>query len=208
MSSPDSDDPDSRTPGNYPSDYLSDYHSLPPGQDPALDGDSDHSPPYRPPPSLSPSPPPPRQRRRTHTATQDNDDDIDEDDALSAWDIAQARMRREEGSYSPPSSADSAELHATRPNRWRGAPSTWRGMTAGDRAVWEAMEGGRKKELGVHLVGTWGVRGGRRRGRAMVSFLGEDVRGWSADFCRRLKMGTMRIAGRIPALGLRGRGGR
>lgn len=175
MSSPDSDDPDSRTPGNYPSEYPSDYHSPPPGQDPALDDDSNHSSPYRPPPSLSPTPPPPRQRRRTPTATQDNYDDIDEDDALTAWDIAQARMRREEGSYSPPSSADSAELHATRPNRWTGAPSTWRGLTEGDRAIWEAMEGQRKKELGVHLVGAWGVRGGRRRGRAMVSFFSGEM---------------------------------
>ncbi|KAK0745791.1 hypothetical protein B0T18DRAFT_326037 [Schizothecium vesticola] len=73
---------------------------------------------------------------------------------------------QEEGSYSPPSSADSEELRATRPNRWTGAPSTWRGLTEGDRAVWKAMEGGRKKELGVHLVGAWGVRRGRRRGRA------------------------------------------
>lgn len=169
MSSPDSDDPDSRTPGNYPSDY----HSPPPASDPAPDGeDSNYSSPYHPPPSLSPTPPPPRQRRRTPTATHDNDDDdMNEDDALTAWDMAQARMRREEGSYSPPSSADSAELRATRPNRWTGAPSTWRGLTEGDRAVWEAMEGGRKKELGVHLVGAWGVRGGRRRGRAMVCFL-------------------------------------
>ena len=166
MSSPDSDvDTDSRTPGNYPSDYPSDYHSPAP--------DSNHSSPYHPdnppPPSHSPTPPPPKQHRPT--PIHDDEVDVDESDALAAWDLAQARMRyQQEGSYSPPSSADSEELRATRPNRWTGAPSTWRGLTEGDRAVWKAMEGGRKKELGVHLVGAWGVRRGRRRGRVVVSF--------------------------------------
>ncbi|KAK1835477.1 hypothetical protein QBC39DRAFT_430698 [Podospora conica] len=82
-----------------------------------------------------------------------------------------------DGSWSPPSSADSEELRATRPNRWTGKASTWKGLTEADRAVWRAMEGEQKKDLSVHLMAAWGLRGGKRRGRVVTPEDGDDEQG-------------------------------
>ncbi|KAK4456843.1 hypothetical protein QBC42DRAFT_51488 [Cladorrhinum samala] len=70
----------------------------------------------------------------------------------------------DEWSPSTPSihSADSGELHETRPNRWKGHPSTWRTWTKNERRVWQGLEGTRKKDLGIHLFNVWGVRNGYR----------------------------------------------
>lgn len=62
------------------------------------------------------------------------------------------------------SSPDSEDLHETRPNRWRGHPSTWRTWTENDRQTWTALENVRKEALGVHLYNAYGLRRGYRRG--------------------------------------------
>lgn len=63
-----------------------------------------------------------------------------------------------------PSSPASSDLHATRPNRWRGHPSTWKTWTEADRQVWTALENARKADLAVHLYNAAGLRRGWRRG--------------------------------------------
>lgn len=81
--------------------------------------------------------------------------------------------QEEEWNPSTPSihSADSGELHETRPNRWRGHPSTWKTWTKNERRVWQGLEGTRKKDLGVHLFNVWGVRKGYRETPRDVSVL-------------------------------------
>ncbi|KAM0329373.1 hypothetical protein ACHAQA_004679 [Verticillium albo-atrum] len=48
-------------------------------------------------------------------------------------------------------STASDELHETRPNRWRGALSTWRHMTQEERLLHQNMEQVRNQDLAVHL---------------------------------------------------------
>lgn len=48
-------------------------------------------------------------------------------------------------------SVDSDELRANRPNRWTGAPSSWRTLTEQDRLTYTALEGVRNQDLSVHL---------------------------------------------------------
>ncbi|KAK4100757.1 hypothetical protein N658DRAFT_427192 [Parathielavia hyrcaniae] len=62
------------------------------------------------------------------------------------------------------SDTDSDELHKTRPNRWRGDPSTWRLWTEADRQTWTALENVRKEDLAVHLYNAFGLRRGFRVG--------------------------------------------
>jgi hypothetical protein len=64
---------------------------------------------------------------------------------------------------------DSDELHATRRNRWRGHPSTWKSWTEADRQTWTALENGRKEDLAVHLYNAFGLRRGFRVGPVPVS---------------------------------------
>ena len=61
-------------------------------------------------------------------------------------------------------SIDSEELHETRPNRWTGPGSTWRKLTAEDRAVHAALEGLRNRDLGVHLYNAFALKQKGRRG--------------------------------------------
>jgi hypothetical protein len=68
---------------------------------------------------------------------------------------------------------DSDELHDTRPNRWRGQPSTWRGWTEADRQTWTALENERKGDLAVHLFNAFGLRRGFRVGPVSVAVAGE-----------------------------------
>ncbi|KAH6651206.1 hypothetical protein F5144DRAFT_638898, partial [Chaetomium tenue] len=68
-------------------------------------------------------------------------------------------------STSPSDSAsDSDRLHETRPNRWRGHPSTWKTWTERDRRTWLALENARKEDLAVHLYNAFAVRRGLRVG--------------------------------------------
>lgn len=69
---------------------------------------------------------------------------------------------------SPPrssdSDSDSDRLHETRPNRWRGHPSTWQTWTERDRRAWLALENARKEDLAVHLYNAFALRRGLRVG--------------------------------------------
>lgn len=62
------------------------------------------------------------------------------------------------------SSLDSDELHETRPNRWRGHPSTWKTWTESERRTWAALENERRRDLSVHLFNAFALRRGFRVG--------------------------------------------
>lgn len=62
------------------------------------------------------------------------------------------------------SSLDSDDLHETRPNRWRGHPSTWKDWTESDRRTWAALENVRRGDLSVHLFNAFALRRGFRVG--------------------------------------------
>ncbi|AEO53093.1 hypothetical protein MYCTH_2293968 [Thermothelomyces thermophilus ATCC 42464] len=61
-------------------------------------------------------------------------------------------------------SLDSDELHETRPNRWRGHPSTWKTWTESDRRTWAALENARRGDLSAHLFNAFALRRGFRVG--------------------------------------------
>lgn len=61
-------------------------------------------------------------------------------------------------------SIDSEELHETRPNRWTGPGSTWRKLTAEDRAVHSALEAVRHRDLSVHLYNAFALKRGGHGG--------------------------------------------
>ncbi|EAQ93719.1 hypothetical protein CHGG_01954 [Chaetomium globosum CBS 148.51] len=62
------------------------------------------------------------------------------------------------------SDSDSDRLHETRPNRWRGHPSTWKTWTERERRTWLALENARKEDLAVHLYNVFALRRGLRVG--------------------------------------------
>ncbi|KAK4191899.1 hypothetical protein QBC35DRAFT_486278 [Podospora australis] len=51
-----------------------------------------------------------------------------------------------------------SELHETRPNRWRGNPSTWKGWTNNDRKTWTSLDNLRRQDLSVHLYNAYGLK--------------------------------------------------
>ncbi|KAH6692655.1 hypothetical protein F5X68DRAFT_259269 [Plectosphaerella plurivora] len=55
-------------------------------------------------------------------------------------------------------SIDSDELYETRPNRWRGAPSTWRTLTEEDRLLHNALTQSRNQNLSIHLYNAAALR--------------------------------------------------
>lgn len=55
-------------------------------------------------------------------------------------------------------SIDSDELYETRPNRWRGAPSTWRSWTEEDRLLHTALTQSRNQDLSIHLYNASALR--------------------------------------------------
>ncbi|KAK4166308.1 hypothetical protein QBC43DRAFT_16038 [Cladorrhinum sp. PSN259] len=59
-------------------------------------------------------------------------------------------------------SASTVDLHESRPNRWRGHPSTWKTWTKNERKTWYALENTRNRELAAHLYNVWGLRNGVR----------------------------------------------
>ena len=59
-------------------------------------------------------------------------------------------------------SLSSDDLHESRPNRWRGPKSTWRGLTQNDRSVHTALEKLRNGDLAVHLYNAFALKGKRR----------------------------------------------
>ena len=46
---------------------------------------------------------------------------------------------------------DSDELYETRPNRWKGQPSSWASITEQDRLTYSALEQLRNQDLAIHL---------------------------------------------------------
>ncbi|KAH6853308.1 RNA polymerase I-specific transcription initiation factor-domain-containing protein [Chaetomium sp. MPI-CAGE-AT-0009] len=69
--------------------------------------------------------------------------------------------------------SDSDHLHETRPNRWRGHPSTWKTWTERDRRAWLALENARKEDLAVHLYNAFALRKGLRVGPDVEQSAGE-----------------------------------
>ncbi|KAL1837380.1 hypothetical protein VTJ49DRAFT_3939 [Mycothermus thermophilus] len=78
-------------------------------------------------------------------------------------DSDQCKPDPEDGSASP-GSLESDELRESRPNRFRGHPSTWRTWTEADRQTWVAFENSRRADLAVHLYNAFALRRGLRRG--------------------------------------------
>jgi hypothetical protein len=60
-------------------------------------------------------------------------------------------------------SESSDELYNTRPNRWRGAKSTWRDRNREERAVYDGLEALRRSDLAVHLYNAFALKNGPRR---------------------------------------------
>jgi hypothetical protein len=54
--------------------------------------------------------------------------------------------------------ADSDWLHEHRPNRWRGAASTWKGFNEYDRYGAESLDLLRNQDLSVHLYNAFNVK--------------------------------------------------
>lgn len=52
----------------------------------------------------------------------------------------------------------SDELHENRPNRWKGAKSTWRHVTEEERILWRSMKQLQDENLGVHLYNAFALK--------------------------------------------------
>lgn len=73
-------------------------------------------------------------------------------------------------------STASDELHATRPNRWRGAASTWRQWTQEERLLYQSLEQLRDRDLSVHLYNAFALKNGHKsRPSGQGPPLGEDA---------------------------------
>lgn len=55
-------------------------------------------------------------------------------------------------------SEDSDDLHENRPNRWKGPPQTWRGITEEERLTYNALVRLRNQDLPLHLYNAWALR--------------------------------------------------
>ncbi|KAL2259752.1 hypothetical protein VTK26DRAFT_6456 [Humicola hyalothermophila] len=96
----------------------------------------------------------------THRSrTAEPDGEAGEDEEVKAEETSQ-----DPADLSPASLASLAsdDLHETRPNRWRGHPSTWLGWTERERRAWTALEHVRREDLAVHLYNAVGLRKGWR----------------------------------------------
>ncbi|ROT40003.1 hypothetical protein SODALDRAFT_332155 [Sodiomyces alkalinus F11] len=60
-------------------------------------------------------------------------------------------------------STASDELHATRPNRWRGAASTWRHWTEEERLLYQSLERLRDQDLSIHLYNAFALKNPKNR---------------------------------------------
>ncbi|KAM7207124.1 hypothetical protein V8F33_000223, partial [Rhypophila sp. PSN 637] len=93
------------------------------------------------------------------------DDDYDDDDDLPKLNTEDKDSQLDnfdprdwDKTVSEINSISSEELHETRPNRWKGNPSTWRKHTQADRDVWNTLERIRMGDLAVHLYNTHVLR--------------------------------------------------
>lgn len=66
----------------------------------------------------------------------------------SEWDKSTSEVQSE----------DSEDLFETRPNRWRGAPQSWRSLTEEDRLTHNALDRLRNQDLSVHLYNSFALR--------------------------------------------------
>lgn len=66
----------------------------------------------------------------------------------SEWDKSTSEIQSE----------DSEDLFESRPNRWRGAPQSWRTLTEEDRLTHNALERLRNQDLSVHLYNVFALR--------------------------------------------------
>ncbi|KAL2757061.1 hypothetical protein ACRALDRAFT_1093052 [Sodiomyces alcalophilus JCM 7366] len=80
-----------------------------------------------------------------------------------AWDLDSDEIR----------STASDELHATRPNRWRGAASTWRQWTEEERLLYQSLEQARDRDLAIHLYNAFALKNRHRRDQSAP--LGDDL---------------------------------
>lgn len=55
-------------------------------------------------------------------------------------------------------SEDSDDLHENRPNRWKGPPQTWRGITEEERLTYNALVRLRNQDLSLHSYNAWALR--------------------------------------------------
>lgn len=69
-------------------------------------------------------------------------------DDQSDWDKSTSEIQSE----------DSEDLFDARPNRWRGAPQSWRTLTEDDRLTNTALERLRNQDLSVHLYNAFALR--------------------------------------------------
>ncbi|KAK4444260.1 hypothetical protein QBC34DRAFT_335270, partial [Podospora aff. communis PSN243] len=105
---------------------------------------------------------PPKSKPTNHDSDGSNYSDDNDSDSDGEWDKDTEDIH----------SLSSEELHRARPNRWRGAASTWRLYTERERRTYAALLGERNRELGWHLFDAWKLRG--REVSAETEAEGED----------------------------------
>lgn len=64
------------------------------------------------------------------------------------WDKSTSEIQSEDSDY----------LHENRPNRWRGPPQTWRGITEEEALAYNAFARLRNQDLSLHLYNAWALR--------------------------------------------------
>ncbi|KJZ77338.1 hypothetical protein HIM_03062 [Hirsutella minnesotensis 3608] len=76
-------------------------------------------------------------------------------------------------------SVTSEDLHENRPNRWIGAKSSWRHLTAEERQLWRSMQQLQGQDLAVHLYDAFALRSCRDpetlRGLTVRTDTGDEV---------------------------------
>lgn len=84
-------------------------------------------------------------------------------------------------------SEDSDDLHENRPNRWKGPPQTWRGITEEERLTYNAFVRLRNEDLSLHLYNAWALK--QRAAAAGEGPSQEEVRPtFSVPETRRLRL--------------------
>lgn len=115
-----------------------------------------------------------------HASTGDNDDDDgfhppSTHNSNNPGAADDTKTTKQAGPASNEEDEDEDEEEDTRPNRWRGHPSTWLTWTERDRETWTALENVRAGDLVVHLYNAVGLRRGFRgeEGEEGVSLLAD-----------------------------------
>ena len=80
------------------------------------------------------------------------DDTVPRQPQVANWDLDSDEI----------ASVTSEDLHAHRPNRWKGPKSTWRTLTGEERNLWRSMRLLEDQDLGLHLYNAFALK---RRGR-------------------------------------------